>query len=153
MAKVTTKYPGDLHGQCLPYFLLKEYPELEVPGVMYLDVWPIGEPMLAVFHPDMMAQSCQDTVLPKHPLMRQEFYPLTQMNDLVNQTGQVWKRWRGIFNPGFSNKNILSLMPSFLEEIDVFVDWLKGAARSGKVVRLEDQAMKTTIDIIGRATL
>jgi hypothetical protein len=44
-------------------------------------------------------------------------------------------------------------MPSFIEEIDVFVDRLKGAAESGEILRLEDAAIGCTVDVIGRAIL
>ncbi|KAJ6089055.1 hypothetical protein N7499_003902 [Penicillium canescens] len=147
------KYPSDVHGQYMPLLLAKDHPELEVPGLMYIDIWPIAPPMLAVFHPDMMAEFTQTTSLPKHPSLEGEFRPFTQLNDLLTMSGETWKTWRGIFNPAFSVKNILSLIPAFLEEIDVFVDQLKGAAKSGKVFRLEDKAISCTIDIIGRAIL
>lgn len=153
IGKTMAKYPSDVHGQYMPLLLAKDHPELEVPGLMYIDIWPIAPPMLAVFHPDMMAEFTQTTSLPKHPSLAGEFRPLTQLNDLLNMSGDTWKTWRGIFNPAFSVKNILSLVPAFLEEIDVFVDQLKGAAESGKVFRLEDKAISCTIDIIGRAIL
>lgn len=109
--------------------------------------------MLVVFHPDIMAQFTQETSLPKHDLMRREFLPFTQCNDLVNQEGVVWKTWRSIFNPGFSAKNLLSFVPEMVEEILIFRGWLKSVAASGNVIKLEDQAMKVTIDIINRAVL
>lgn len=79
--------------------------------------------------------------------------PFTQSNDLVTMSGQTWKMWRAIFNPAFSSKNLLSLIPAFLEEIDVFIDELKRAAQSGQVIRLEDKAINCTFDIMGRAIL
>jgi cytochrome P450 len=118
-----------------------------------MDVWPIAPPMIAVFHPDMMAQYTQVVSLPKAPLMRREFYPFTQCNDLVNQEGKEWRTWRSIFNPGFSMNNIIALVPEFLEEIQVFKDWLGSVAKSGEIVPLDDQAMKAAVDVIGRAVL
>jgi hypothetical protein len=153
IGKTMAKYPGDIHGQYMPLLLAKDHPELEIPGLIYIDLWPIAPPMLAVFHPDMMAQFTQITSLPKHPSLESEFRPFTQLNDLLNMSGERWKMWRGIFNPAFSVKNILSLMPSFIEEIDVFVDRLKGAAESGEILRLEDAAIGCTVDVIGRAIL
>lgn len=120
---------------------------------MYIDTWPVMPPILAVFHPDMMAEFTQTTSLPKHPHINAEFMPFTQSNDLVTMSGQTWKMWRAIFNPAFSSKNLLSLIPAFLEEIDVFIDELKRAAQSGQVIRLEDKAINCTFDIMGRAIL
>lgn len=153
MAKILAKYPKDLHPQCMPLLLAQEYPEIAEQAVLYLDTWPFSHPMMAVFHPDMMAQFTQDNSRPKHSQMREEFHILSGCNDLVNQEGQVWKMWRSIFNPGFSAKNLMSLVPAFLEEIQVFRDWLGDVAESGQVVQLEAKAMRATGDIIGRATL
>ncbi|KAJ0124859.1 hypothetical protein J7T55_006202 [Diaporthe amygdali] len=153
IAKIQAKYPTDLHQQCMPLLLAKEYPEVAEQAVLYLDVWPFSHPMLAVFHPDIMAQFTQDNSRPKHSQMREEFHILSGCNDLVNQEGQVWKTWRSIFNPGFSVKNLMSLIPAFLEEIQVFRDWLGDVAESGQIVQLEPKAMRATADIIGRAAL
>lgn len=105
--EMTLKYPG-LNGQCTPYLIAVDYPEYAQHGAVYLDLWPISRQMLTVFHPDMMAQFCQEPSLPKHGLLHDEFGPYTQGDDLVGQEGQVWKTWRSIFNPGFSNRNVLS---------------------------------------------
>jgi cytochrome P450 len=137
----------------VPLFLVREYPDLCSSGLVYLDMWPISAPMIAVFHPDMMAQFTQETSLPKHKMMRREFMPFTQCNDLVNQEGVAWKTWRSIFNPGFSAKNLVSFVPEMVEEILIFRDWLKSVAASGEVVSLENQAKKVTIDIINRAVV
>ncbi|KAJ5587789.1 uncharacterized protein N7459_003554 [Penicillium hispanicum] len=145
------KYPAHLGGNYLCLLLAEEFPEVEVPGLMYLDMWPVAPTLLAVFDPDMMAGFTQDPSLPKHPHLHSEFKPFTQLKDILTMSGSEWKRWRGIFNPAFSVKNILSLVPAFLEEIDVFSDSLKQAAKSGEVIRLEEKATLCTIDIIGRA--
>ncbi|KAK3688288.1 cytochrome P450 [Podospora appendiculata] len=153
VAKVMMKQPSDVFGGCAPLFIMKAYPELAECGAMYMDMWPISPPMLTVFDPDMMAQFCQEPSLPKAELMHTEFGPFTQLKDLVNLEGQDWKRWRGVFNPGFSAKNLLSLVPTFLEEIEVFTDHLRSLAKSGEIVRFEEPAMDLTIDVIGRAAL
>lgn len=137
----------------MPLLIAQEYPEIASHGLVYMDTWPFGCPMLAVFHPDIMAQFTQDISLPKHTLMHDEFMPFDGCNNLVCQNGQVWKTWRSVFNPGFSSKNLVALIPAFLEEIDHFRDWLEVIAKAGKVVQLEPKAMRTTSDIIGRAAL
>jgi Cytochrome P450 len=153
-AKIAMKYPPDTSKLTVPLLLVRENPELFKDGIMLFDTWPITkEPNLTVFHPDMMAQFTQETSLPKHYMMQAEFYPFSQLNDLVNQEGQVWKTWRSIFNPGFSSKNLLSLVPMMLEEILVFREWLKKVATTEEVIKLEDQARRVTIDVMGRAVL
>lgn len=148
-----TKDQMDANGQYVPLFALRNHPELCKDGLVYLDLWPISPPLLGVFHPEMMAQFCQDPSMQKHPHLYAEFKPFTQNNDLVNQEGEAWKTWRSIFNPGFSAKNLLSLVPAIVEEVDIFRQWIGDVAASGQTVKLEDQAMKTTVDVIGRAVL
>jgi cytochrome P450 len=72
---------------------------------------------------------------------------------LVHVEGQEWKAARSIFNPGFSVKNLLSLVPKFVEEVEVLRQRLRQAAASGEVVKIEDYTQKVTVDVIGRAVL
>lgn len=153
MAKVMSKYPPGAASQYMFPALLELYPELADQGGLYVDVWPIFPPMIVVFDPDMISQFTQDRSLPKHEHLRHQFRPFTQCLDVVSQEGQEWKTWRSIFNPGFSAKNLSALMPHLLEEIDVFRQWMKTTAMSGKTVPLESQAIKLTVDLIGRASL
>ncbi|KAF6838176.1 hypothetical protein CMUS01_04747 [Colletotrichum musicola] len=153
VAKLFKKHQSDVFGNYIPLFLAMEYPKLAEAGVFYVDLWPLAPPMLSVFQPDMMAQFTQDTSLPKHKMMQREFFPFTQCNDLVNQEGPEWKMWRSIYNPGFSAKNLSAMVPAFVEEIQVLKDWLYGLAETGEVVQMQGQAMKTAIDVIGRAIL
>ncbi|KAL7908098.1 cytochrome P450 [Trichoderma velutinum] len=147
------KHPADLNGQVSPLVLARDHPELAKDGVLYVDLWPISYQMLAVFHPDMMAQFCQENSQLKHEQVRWEFYPLTKNKDLVTTDGAQWKRWRSVFNPGFSTQNIMSLVPGFVEEVLVFKRYLEGIAMTGEAVALETQGMKATCDIIGRAVI
>lgn len=145
--------PKDVHGQTMPMLLAQEYPEAMKAGCVYMDVWPISSPMLAVFHPDMMAQFTQDNNQLKHPNMHTEFMPFTGSKDLVCSEGQEWRAGRAIFNPGFSARNLLSLIPAFIEEAMVFRAHLKDYSQRGDVIRLEDATTNLTVDIIGRAVL
>lgn len=145
--------PSNGHGQMVPLVVALEYPEVMKAGAVYIDVWPIQEPMLAVLHSDMIAQFTQEQSQQKHPRMRSTFLPMTGATDLVTTEGQEWKTDRSIFNPGFSAKNLLSLIPAFVEEALVFKKLLLEIADSGEVVKLEHLTTKLTVDIIGRAVL
>ncbi|KAK9416903.1 hypothetical protein SUNI508_09375 [Seiridium unicorne] len=147
------KMPKDAHGQIMPLLLAQEYPEALKAGCVYMDVWPVGPPMLAVFHPDMMAQFTQERNQLKHPNMHAEFMPFTGSKDLACSEGMEWKTNRAIFNPGFSARNLLSLIPGFIEEAMVFRDHLKEFADKGNVINLEHATTNLTVDIIARAVL
>ena len=153
IAKIMAKNQGDIASQNIPTLLLQEYPELRSQGVICMDSWPIADPLMAVFDPDMMAQFCQNPSMPKSDIYRQVFGGFTDCQDLVCSEGSHWKRWRAIFNPGFSNKNILSFVPAFIEEVQVFKDILIEAADSGSTIRLITPATKAACDVIGRAVL
>jgi cytochrome P450 len=148
-----SKQPPSVAGQILPLLLMRDNPELFGSGIAYIDIWPFVDPMLAVYHPDIMAQFTQETSLPKHDHLKWELRPFTQCNDLVTQEGQAWKTWRSIFNPGFSAKNLQYFVPHMIEDILVFRNWLKQLAASGDVATLEDQTSKMTTDVISRAVL
>lgn len=109
--------------------------------------------MAAAFAPELVSQFTQETSLPKSPWIRRELEPLTKALDIVSMEGSEWKLWRGVFNPGFSSKNLTALLPSFLEEIQVFKEKLLAIAKSGKVVQLEAVAQQATVDVICRAAL
>jgi cytochrome P450 len=153
VGKLMAKYPSTFHGQCLPIILQESHPDLCKRGLVYVDVWPVGNPMLAVFHPDIMNQFTVEQSLLKHPQLHHELQPMTQCLDLVSLEGQLWKTWRGIFNPGFSAKNLMQLVPIMLEEIEVFREGLRAAARDGTTIKMADRAEKLAIDIIGRTVL
>ncbi|KYG13666.1 hypothetical protein FVEG_17667 [Fusarium verticillioides 7600] len=53
VGKIMAKYPKDAHGQLMPDFLARDYPEVVELGLCYIDLWPISWPMLATFHPDI----------------------------------------------------------------------------------------------------
>lgn len=147
-----SKFPPKAHSHWLPLLLMEEYPELASKGLVYLDIWPITQRLLAVWHPDLIGQVTEGN-FPKSELMRMEMGPVTGAKDLLTLEGQEWKKARAIFNPGFSAKNLLSLVPEFVAEIEIFREKLKDAAESGKVVKLESLTVMLAVDVIGRAVL
>ncbi|KAF5560789.1 sterigmatocystin biosynthesis protein [Fusarium phyllophilum] len=153
VGKIMAKYPGDVHGQLMPDFLARDYPEIAELGMCYIDLWPISWPMLVTFHPDIAAQFTQETPRPKHEIIRGQFRPLTGLKDLVLSEGAFWEKWRATFNPGFSTQNITALVPEFIEEASIWKKYLQEVAEDGRVVPLENCVMKATCDIIGRSVL
>lgn len=147
------KYPRDMFPVSVATLVLQKYPHLEKYGFILLDSWPIVPPMIYVFDPEISAQFTQVQSLPKSADLKAEFRPLTQNKDLVTLEGPEWKLWRSVYNPGFSAKNLMSMIPIFLEEVRIFVDRLRAAAKSGEILRIEEPAINLTIDIIGRAVL
>ncbi|KAI8629206.1 cytochrome P450 [Xylariaceae sp. FL1651] len=148
------KLPSDFHGHWMFHFIQQDFPEITKEGVLYLDIWPINWPILCIFHPGIIPQITQETSLPKWWAQGgRAFKPFSGGEDLLHLEGQQWKSARAIFNPGFSAKNLIALVPAFVEETLVFQDRLRQAAKSGKTVQLEKLTTDVTVDVVARAVL
>lgn len=137
----------------MPYFIMLEYPELAEQGACFIDIWPFQSPIMATYHPDLAAQFTTVTSLPKHEIFDTEFLPFTGRKDLVTSEGEYWKKWRSVFNPGFSHSNITALVPRFIQETVPWISILDEAAQNGLPIRLETSVMRMTCDLIGRSVL
>lgn len=125
--------------------------------MVYLDIWPIEYGFAIVFDPVAASQFTQTPSLPKLPILKDFLGPLTSAVDIVSNEGAEWKTWRSRFNPGFSQRNLIAMLPELLEEASIFVSQLEGLAGSegkwGSVFRFEEKTTNLTFDIICRATL
>ncbi|KAL9128895.1 MAG: hypothetical protein Q9217_002517 [Psora testacea] len=101
----------------------------------------------------MMYQLTQANQIPKDKGLRHFLRPLTGEEDLVTLEGAAWKRWRAIFNPGFSATHILTLIPKMVEEVNIFKDIVEKHARQNDMFYLEEATLNLTIDIIGRVVM
>ena len=146
------KFPPNAHTHWLALLFLEEYPELAGKGLLYLDVWPISQPLLSLYHPDLMTQLAEHNFR-KADLMKLEMGPMTGAKDLLTLEGAEWKRARAVFNPGFSAKNLLSLVPEFVAEIEPFRQKLSSVAETGELIKLEKLTTRLAMDVIGRAVL
>lgn len=124
---------------------------------MYLDLWPIEVPFAIVFDPAIAAQFVQTPSLPKLSNVKHFLEPLTSGLDMVSNEGDEWKTWRSRFNPGFSQRNLIAMLPELIEEASIFASLLEKAAgpagQWGSVFQLEEKTTNLTFDVITRATL
>lgn len=100
-----------------------------------------------------MYQLTQENQIPKDKGLRHFLKPLTGEEDLVTLEGAAWKRWRAIFNPGFSANHISTLIPLMVEEVDIFKAILRKHAEKSDMFYLEEASLNLTIDIIGRVVM
>lgn len=100
-----------------------------------------------------MYQLTQANQIPKDKGLRHFLQPLTGKEDLVTLEGASWKRWRTIFNPGFSANHISTLIPGMVEEVGIFKTILAKHAKKGNMFYLEEASLNLTIDIIGRVVM
>lgn len=150
-ADIFRSLPPLAHGNYLGDEVRKRYPNLNT--AFYLDNWPFGPLVLIVLDPDMSYQLTQANSLPKHEGLRHFVRPIAGKDALVTLEGPVWKRWRTIFNPGFSLSHIMTLVPSIVEEMMIFKNILQAHAEKGDIFHLEEMSLNLTIDIIGRVVM
>ena len=130
-----------------------------VPPVIYLDLWPISDPMLVVIDAELAAQFTQPPVaLPKHAVYRTVVKPLTHgEDDLLSANGDYIKTWRPRFSTGFRSGSLQALMPEIMEGILEFSDALGRCVGPnghwGMVFPLEEATVTLTFDTIMRSLL
>lgn len=153
LGKAMMRHPSDISYVMMPWALMQEYPEMCEPGLIYLDVWPISKPMLIAVDAEIAKQFCQEPSAPKHPLIREQMSLYSQQLDILSLEGEEWKIWRSIFNPCFSVKNILALLPAMIEEINLLKERLRKAAKSEEVIKLDNTTMITGFNVVIHALL
>ena len=149
--KITSQLPQDAHPGYLPDMVRRRLPNLG--PIYYLDLWPFGPQMLIVSSVEGLYQITQEHSLPKFPALRYFLYPIAQGMDLVTMEGELWKFWRGIFNPGFSARYLTTLTSSILEETDKMYAILQEHSRKKTRFSMKDLTDNLTMDIIGRVVM
>ncbi|KAI3537387.1 VerA protein [Colletotrichum filicis] len=163
MFEFRKEYPGDINiGNFHPWIInnyQRYFPEMDhCPPVIYLDLWPVLKaPIVAAYKNTVAAQFTQTKNLDKHQISLDFMNPLTKGLDIATLQGDEWKKWRGWFNPGFSSRNVSSMVPDLIEEIKDFADNLQQKAGSngswGRMFQLRNMTTALTFDIIVRAVL
>ena len=119
----------------------------------YVDTWPFGPQMLIVASTTGSYQITQKHSLPKYPALKYFLRPIAEGLDLVTMEGELWKTWRGIFNPGFSATYIASLTRGIVEKTEDFCEILEDLSQSHQLFRMRKLTDNLTMDIIGRIVL
>ena len=151
MARVMSKLPKDAHPHYLIDQLRRAYPELG--PIFYFDAWPFTTLMLVVASPDTLAQISTERTLPKFPAIRDFLYPLSSGHDLVSMDGAEWKRWRRIFNPGFSAKHLMTLVPEIVKETATFCQLLQKHVEAQDMFTMKSLTDNLALDVIGKVVL
>lgn len=149
------KFPPDVHNHVIMSHVADKY-DLRKHGLFFVDSYPIlSEPLMVITSPDVAAQvvQAQGEQYPKHSVL-DAFGRAIGPRGLVSREGEEWKELRTMFNPGFSQSNLLSMVPMIVEETNIFVDKLsKIAAGDGFIESTDDLAAAVTVDVIGQALL
>ena len=121
-------------------------------GLFYIDLWPYSRPLLIITTPSAALQ-IQQNGLSKPPEIYAPLNTLTGGESLLTASDAGWKKWRSLFNPGFSAKHMLELVPLMVEEIDVFRQILQERARASEFFQLEEMTLRLTLDVISAMSM
>ena len=146
-----SRLPKDAHPQYLPDQIRRAIPDLG-PNY-YIDTWPFGPVMLIVSSPSTLYQMTQEHSLPKYHALRSFLYPLTDGLDIVTMEGQIWKTWRGIYNPGFSSSHLMALVPDIVNETATFCQVIREHAESEDIFPMKRHTDNLAMDVIGKVVL
>ncbi|KAK0716123.1 cytochrome P450 [Lasiosphaeris hirsuta] len=114
--------------------------DLGNPPFMYIDLRPVGRPMLIVNNHEAAEQITRAT----------KFYPWSvPKSPTIKDLGEDWKRLRKVFNPGFAPSHLITLLPAILDKTDIFLEHLDLYAKTGEEFLLNKLLINLTFDIIG----
>ena len=149
--RITSRLPGDAHPNYLPDMIRRALPDLG--PVFYLDTWPFGPQMLVTASVESLRQVTQEHFLPKYHALKDFLWPIADGLDLVTMEGTAWKKWRSVFNPGFSAKHLMTLTFSIVEETSKFCSILRRYSQNGEAIQMKDLTDFLALDVIGRVVL
>jgi cytochrome P450 len=147
--KKLKKLPPDANVYMAMEDMIKDHADTEY---FLMDYWPMFQPVLMTFSPEIAAQVSTKHDLPKPNDQQESFQPIIGGPSLITMNGAQWKNWRSLFNTGFSASHMLTLVPSLVDSADVFCEQLQKHV-GGDVFSLDDMAMRLTMDIITKTTL
>jgi cytochrome P450 len=140
IADVVQKMPQRAHPHLLMTLVMRHY---NLPGVFVMDTRPAGADVTLIVADPEIARQLSESGLPKHPTLATVLEPLAGKHNLVTSEGSVWRKWRNIFNPGFSTQQVISQVPAIIECGEAFVKLLDDHAAASRVFRLEEEVSDT----------
>ncbi|KAI9672983.1 MAG: hypothetical protein M1817_003147 [Caeruleum heppii] len=151
LVKTSMSLPLDIHPHILFTTIQKEY---NLPDAFVVDMWPISRfPQLVVTDPVAMKHFTQKQYLPKHIFIHNFVGHIIGPNSMLTTEDEAWKRSRSLFNPGFANAHLMTLVGAIVDDTLVFCEKLGEFADRQELCLLEEEATRLTIDIIGRVVL
>jgi cytochrome P450 len=125
-------------------------------GAYYIDLWPMTGITLVIISPKIGTQLTQTNAqlnCNRPKLLQRFFGPITGGPTMFDVNEAAWKPWRTLFNKGFHSDHINSLVPGIIEEVSVYTEILRAAAKKGEMLFLEPLTLRFMIDVIGKTIL
>lgn len=151
VTKLLRQLPSDAHPVYMPDQIRHHYPDLG-PNY-YVDLAPFAPSMLVIGTPEAHYQIAQEHLLKKMPNLKQFISPLTNGLDILIMEGAVWKKWRAVFNPGFSAAHLMTLVPAIVKETETYCKILDEHVEKNEIFAMKHLTDYLTLDVIGRVVL
>lgn len=151
VVRLVTQLPRDAHACLLPEEIRRAYPELGPD--FYVDLSPFSISMLVVGSPETNYQIAQEHPLEKTMTLKNFVRPLTDGLDFLTMEYARWKKWRAIFNPGFSAAHLMTLVPVIVDGAETFTHILEEKVKEQQIFPLKRLTDYMTLDIIGQVVL
>ena len=149
MGEMMAMLPKACHVQAAITTMSQKY---NLPGLYYLDLWPIAPSMVIVTDPDVAMHL---TVTRNHEKHVEESYaidPMIGKGNIVTTEGARWKKLHKMLAPAFAIMHVTNLRPMVAENVMEFRGILKKLAGTGETFKLEKYVERLALDIIGMAT-
>jgi cytochrome P450 len=117
-----------------------------------VDLWPGAPASLIVFGSESSFEVSNKYNLPKPHSQVDLFRPMVGGQSILTMNNDEWKRWRTLFNPGFSAAHMTKLVPTIVESVQVFCDIMRDNAEQN-LVQLDTLTTRLTMEVIAKVTL
>ncbi|KAE9371570.1 cytochrome P450 [Stipitochalara longipes BDJ] len=142
--------PRDTHPMATMTLLYRKY---QLGSIYFLDNWPaLSVRQLVINDPAIAAQVSQSS-LPKFFLYPKFIAHVTGKKSMILTEGAEWRRARTLFNPGFALSHLMTLVPSIVDDTQIFHGILSDLSESQKITPIDDLLAKLTIDIMAHIIL
>lgn len=149
MGETFALLPKDCHIQIAATTMAQKY---KLPGVFYLDLWPVGPSMCIVTDPDVALHLTVTRNHEKHEEESRAIDPVFGKGNIVTTGGARWKKLHKMLAPAFAIMHVTNQRPLIAEAVMEFRAILNTLAKSGEAFELEKCAERLTLDVIGAST-
>ena len=125
-------------------------------GLFYIDLWPFGGLFIAIISRHAATEVMQNTLglaTQRPDMLKRFFKPITGGTSLFDMHESEWKPWRAVFNKGFQNDYVSSLVPGMIKETTTYTRTLERLARTGEMCYLDTLTLRFMMDMIGKTIL
>lgn len=144
--EVRRSLPYKTHPHAIILAIKKKF---NMPGVFFLDWYPIFDPMIIITDPTVATQLTNAENLPRHSVVQDVMGELVGRHSVFWSQPPEWKYLRTTLTPGFSTTFLLGRVPRMLHHMLVFEEIAAKMASSGEAFPVLGKLISLTIDVIG----